>query len=177
MRGCSCCCWPPYMPAGDRSAPGGAGRQMQKGAGAGRRLVPAREPRLGRDTPSGGGQSPAAASPSPGGRPAGSGPAASSAQGRPGAGSGAEPRLAPPSAGRRWGGGATWRSGPDRTRPDPTPGGGWQTAPAGFAADSPSSLAFGSCPAKDFSNGYCPGCRAADTAPSCNLADGKSREK
>lgn len=115
MRGCSCCCWPPYMPAGDRSAPGGAGRQMQKGAGAGRRLVPAREPRLGRDTPSGGGQSPAAASPSPGGRPAGSGPAASSAQGRPGAGSGAEPRLAPPSAGRRWGG--AQHGGAERTRP------------------------------------------------------------
>lgn len=141
MRGCSCC-WPPYMPAGDRLAPGGAGRQMQKGAGAGRRLVPAREPRLGRDTPSGGGQSPAAASPSPGGRPASSGPAATSAQGRPGPGSGAEPGggeppLAPPSAG-------------GRDMAGRTPGGGWQTAPAGFAADSPSSLAFGSCPAKDF---------------------------
>lgn len=57
---------------------------MQEGAGAGRRLVPAREPRLGQGTP--GWQSPAAASLSPGRPPAGSGTVGGTAQAGPGGG-------------------------------------------------------------------------------------------
>lgn len=76
-------------------APAGAGRQMQKRVGAGRRLVPAREPRLGRDTPAGG------RAPRP--------PPPLRAGGQPGAGRPGPPLTAGPAGGRSRGG--TWRPG------------------------------------------------------------------